>query len=148
MISRAIIEQKVTPYEYKVRIPTIDRVQTSTLHTKTSDLSIAVASLPKGISNNLDVGDIVFVAFENNDMSSPVIIGQLYREALVKDQQGPLLNCRILEVTDKVTLPTNIIIGNIDYKKLFYLDNVTSDIQNQLDILKSKINNLEEKLNN
>ena len=85
MITRAIIEEKITPYEYRVRIPIFDRSKDAALHTKTKDLSIAVASLPKGIYNNLEVNDIVFVAFENNEIGAPVIIGQLYREALIKD---------------------------------------------------------------
>lgn len=144
MITRGIIEEKVSPYKFKIRIPIFDRVNEDSIKTATKDLSIATASIPKGVSNNLDVGDVVFVAFENNDIGMPVIIGQLYREALVKDLQGPLLNCRVLEVKDQVTLPTNTKIGAIDYSKLFYLNNVSEDIQEQLNDLKSRVSLLEQ----
>lgn len=145
MITRAIIEEKITPYEYRVRVPIFDRSKNASLHTKTEDLSIAVASLPKGVYNNLEINDVVFVAFENNNIGSPVIIGQLYREALTKDSQNPLLNCRVIEVADQATLPTNTKIGAIDYSKLFYLDNVNKDIQEQLDDLKSRMSLLEQR---
>ena len=56
-----------------------------------------------------------------------------------------MLNCRILEVKDQVTLPINTKIGAIDYSKLFYLNNVSEDIQGQLDNLKSKIDLLEQR---
>ena len=142
MFTRAIIEEKITPYQNKVRIPIFDRSKDASLHTKTKDLNIAVASLPKGIYNNLDVNDVVFVAFEDNDLGAPVIIGQLYREALTKDSSNPLLNSRVLNVSDQATLPINTTIGTIDYSKIFFLDNVKSDIQAQIDDISKRLSKL------
>ena len=75
MITRGIIEEKISPYKFKVRIPIFDRAKEDSIKTSTKDLSIATASVPKGVLNNLDVEDVVFIAFENNDIGMPVIIG-------------------------------------------------------------------------
>lgn len=145
MITRAIIEEKISPYKFKVRIPTFDRSKEDAIKTAAKDLSIATASIPKGVYNNLDVGDVVFVAFENNDIGLPVIIGQLYRDALIKGPQESLLNCNVLEVGVQANLPTNIKIGALDYSNLFHLINVTSDIQEQLNKITNRLNQLENK---
>jgi hypothetical protein len=39
----------------------------------------ALVSITPGLFNNLFVGDIVFVAFEENALEKPIIIGKLYR---------------------------------------------------------------------
>ena len=41
----------------------------------------ALTSITPGFFNNLFVGDVVFVAFEENALEQPVIIGKLYRGA-------------------------------------------------------------------
>jgi hypothetical protein len=38
----------------------------------------ALVSIPPGIFNNLVVGDVVFVAFEENALEKPIIIGKLF----------------------------------------------------------------------
>ena len=83
MITKAIIEKKLNEFQYKVRIPIFDRMESSPEHTSFSDLAIATVCIPKGINNTLQETDIVFVAFEDNSASQPIIIGQLYREALL-----------------------------------------------------------------
>ena len=85
MITKAIIEEKINQYQYKVRIPIFDRMDESPDHTDFKDLAIATVSIPRGINNNIQVGDIVFVGFEDNNSSQPIILGHLYREQLTKE---------------------------------------------------------------
>ena len=133
MITRAIIQQCVSPFTYKVRIPIFDRIEEASHHTANENLLTAVASVNKGCNDQFQVGDIVFIAFENNDLGQPVIIGHLYRENILKDKLGPILNARNLIVDGNTSLSTSTKIGEIDYQKLYYLKNVTGDIQNLLD---------------
>jgi hypothetical protein len=44
----------------------------------------ALVNIAPGIYNNLVVGDRVFVAFEENAMEKPIIIGKLFRGAGVE----------------------------------------------------------------
>ena len=146
MITRATIEQKIDEYNYKVRIPIFDRGKDDSLATPTKDLSIAVASLPKGMYGSLQEGDVVFVGFENNQIESPVILGHLYREDLFKSEFS-INTVNTLEAKAKVILPTSITIGNnISYKEIFCLDGITENIQSQLDTLKQTISEMSAKL--
>ena len=141
MLTRAIVERVLSEYTYKVRIPIFDRIQGDAEHTDFANLREAVACVPKGINNSINEGDIVFVMFENNSMTDLVIIGQLYREAIT-NMPDSAINCRALNVSEKVQLPKDIMIGEIDYSKLFMLANLTSDVQAQLDDLAAKIDAL------
>lgn len=141
MLTRAIVEKVINEYTYKVRIPMFDRIQGDAEYTDYNSLREAVACVPKGINNSIKEGDIVFIIFENNGMTEPVIIGQLYREAVVNIPDSSI-NCRSLKVTETVQLPKDILIGEIDYSKLFMLANLTSDVQEQIDTLTAKIDAL------
>ena len=82
MITKAIVEEIISPYEVRVRIPLIDRQDNTTLATKTEDLNIAtICSLPNCYCNP-QVGDVVFVGFEDNTYYKVVILGYLSREAM------------------------------------------------------------------
>ena len=133
MITRAIIEDVTSPFLYKIRIPIFDRIETVSHKTSFEHLLSAPASINKGCNDQFQKGDVVFIAFENNDLESPIIIGHLYRENILKDKLGPILNARNLIVDGNTSLSTSTKIGEIDYQKLYYLKNVTGDIQNLLD---------------
>jgi hypothetical protein len=58
----------------KVKLPTLEgagNVTTIELH--------ATMMLPPGIDSGYEVGDVVFVAFVDNTLGRPVVLGQLYR---------------------------------------------------------------------
>lgn len=146
MITRAIIEQKINEYQYRVRIPIFDKSASAPLSTNLKDLCIAVASMPKGVYNSLQEGDVVLVGFEDNDAGNPVILGHLYREALNNIQSFPTVIADVLQVNNQVNLPTNTTIGTIDYNSLFSLDGIKENIQSQIDNLTKKVDNLTKKV--
>ena len=98
--------------------------------------------MPKGINNNIKIGDIVFVGFEDNTASQPVILGQLYREALTKDSEV-FLNVTNLTVDKSVTLPFGTTIGNIPFETLWASIQKISDLENKIKELENKIKELE-----
>ena len=139
MITRAIVEDQVDLYHYRVRIPIFDKIDTAPIHTDFNDLCIATISSAKGINNNISVGDIVFVGFEDNNASNPIIIGQLYREALTKDNQA-FLSVSNLTALDTAQLPTNTFIGNITYNQLVQALSEIKKLRVELDDLKLEFN--------
>lgn len=113
MITKAIIEQKIDEFQYKVRIPIFDRTSDSTYFTDTAELAIAVASVPKGITNSLEVNDVVFVGFEDNNIATPVILGQLYNEKLLK-QHNLHIQARSIDIEESVNLPMGTTLNDIN----------------------------------
>ena len=111
-------------------------MENSPEHTSFSDLAIATVCIPKGINNTLQEKDIVFVAFEDNSASQPIIIGQLYREALLQ-QDTLFLNADSISISSKADLPIGTFIGDINV----FLQ--IKQMQEQLEELKANITELQ-----
>lgn len=141
MLTKAIVEEVLSPYEVRVRIPLLNKIQGSPLATPTEDLNIAsVCTLPNCYTN-FQVGDIVFVEFEDNTTHKAVILGHLCREAT----QGtyPDLHSGDLVVHGNSTLPTNTRIGNVTAIELSHLTGLQDNIQRQLDFLSERVTSIE-----
>jgi hypothetical protein len=66
----------------------------------------ALINITPGVFNNLEVGDIVFIAFEENAIEKPVIIGKLFRGTDIESNirgGGGILDA--LRVRSSATLP-------------------------------------------
>ena len=73
------------------------------------------STLP-GHYDSYEVGDKVYVAFLNNDLSLPIIIGKIYQG---KDSVSrSKINCQNFEVRDTAILSKNTKIGDISYDQL------------------------------
>lgn len=125
MIVKAYIESIVGNGQYKIRIPTIDKVKKSTLDI--DNFAIAETCSIMHSDLNLSLNDVVYVDFENNDKSKPIIIGCLSKNAIGKNYIFDSLR-----VTDTVSLPNNTSIGDITYSELSCLIGTTSNIEEQV----------------
>ena len=136
MITKAIIEELVSPYEVKVRIPIFDSVSSAAFSTKSENLHVAtICSLPNCYVN-LQVGDIVFIAFENATYDDVVVLGHLSREAMTKTYAD--ITLRSLLVNDCAKLPTDTFIGSLTPAEISCLTGITSNIQKQISTLRDK----------
>lgn len=136
MITKAIVEEIISPYEVRVRIPLLDRQKNTTLSTKTEDLNIAtICTLPNCYCNP-QVGDIVFVGFEDNTYYRVVILGYLCKEAMTPTYSDITFNS--LQVKSSASLPEETTIGNVTSSELAKLEGVRESIQKQLDNLKEQ----------
>ena len=116
MLTKAYVEEIVSDYQVRVRIPIFDKFASSQGATTTEQLSISpICTIPGG-RYNYAVGDIVFVTFEDNDLGRPVILGQLYADI---DNKGlASLTVDSIEVQQEAVLPEKTTIGNISSQKL------------------------------
>lgn len=87
MIQKGIVEDIISYYEYKVRIPRYDKLSTTPGGVKTEDLSSAVVCVSPGTKIAFSKGDIVLVGFENEELNKPVILGLLYTENSTDPEQ-------------------------------------------------------------
>ena len=87
----------------------------------------SICSIP-GLSNSITEGDIVYVAFEDNDMGKPVIIGHLLTASL-EDARSNYPAAKLSNV--QVQIPTN--------SKEIFDNNTFINILNQIEKIKQDI---------
>ena len=146
MITKGIVEEIITPYEIKVRLPLLDGIKESRQGVQTSDLSNAIISSLPNSENNVSVGDIVIVGFEDEDLGKPIILGHLYKETVSETQLD--LTLRKLSTTSSTILSEETSIGEVTKNEIKALKNIRFNIQNQLDNIVERLNTLENNNNN
>jgi hypothetical protein len=79
----------------------------------------ALTGITPGFFNNLFVGDVVFVAFEENALEKPIIIGKLYRGAFNEnDTPGGAGILDTLRVNSAATIPASTL---YNFPKIIYI---------------------------
>lgn len=145
MFTRAIVESVVDNQHIKIRIPLLDRVSSSSIHTKSDDLNTATVCTLSNCHPNIRPGDVVFVTFEETDTSKDaVIVGYLYRDKETETYCDLILNN--LEVKSKCTFPLDTSIGEVTGKELAMLSGINGNIQKQIQQLWDKFDLLESQL--
>lgn len=144
MITRGIIEQIVNAYTVKVRMPAINDMGRTGKNLLSDDLNDAKICTLSHVNPSLNIGDIVFVAFEDNDMGKPVVIGHLYRENMQNTYTDIQSNSLIVNLMCQ--LPEYTSIGEVTSKQIAYLKNVNYDLQSQIDRLTNIVNDLEREI--
>lgn len=140
MITKAIVEEIVTPYKVRIRIPLLDQITSAAGKTNLEDLNTAtICSLPNCYIN-VQVGDVVFVAFEDNTLYKAVILGHLSREAMTNTYADVTFG-RLL-VNSGATLPDATQIGEVTSSEIAHLTGLRDNIQRQIDYLKELIDGL------
>lgn len=140
MITKGIIEKIINPYSVKVRIPIFDATKEAKEGVKTDELSNAIICALPNSGNLLEVNDVVFVAFEDNDIAKPIIIGHLYKE--VKTNTKIDLELNNLKTFSTTKLNKDTYIGEVKPSELKALLGVRENIQNQIDNLNDLIEEL------
>ena len=146
MIAKAVIEEVIDNFSARIRIPILNGIKNTQQSTPLENLYIAnIASIPY-ITNVIAVGDIVYVGFENNDLSRPVIIGKYLGSSKVKGYDSieykPNLDLDNITVNEQCSLSNNTRIGTLEYNdltKVLLIDelyNKLAELQEQIDELK------------
>lgn len=88
MIQKGIIEQALSKYTYKVRVPRYDKIATDPSATSLEDLPSAVVCGFPGTDIAFNKGNVVLVDYENNEINQPIILGLLYNESQALDEDN------------------------------------------------------------
>lgn len=150
MVTKALVEKLLDTKKVKIRIPIFDRCDASSLNVPTDELREACICTLPNCNPNLQPGDVVFVTFEDNNYSNPVIIGHLYRNSMTPTYCDIILNS--LEVLLSTKLPDNTTIGKVTSSEISTLkgSNINIDtrfrrIEEALQVLQNDVRNLSNK---
>ena len=129
MVTKAIVEQVLNEHSVKIRIPILDKVIDASMGTPIKNTQIASECVLPNFKYNFNIGDVVFVDFEENNMDSPVVLGYLTNTSKQRTD-GTLLS---ISVESGTILPKDTSIGSVTGEELNYLNDVTFNIQNEID---------------
>lgn len=114
MITRAIIEETdLSIGKVRVRIPILEDTRNSYANT----LWASIIYIP-GLNVDYKVGDVVEVAFEDNDLGKPIVLGFLKLRTREIESRIYAVT-KELEVEEKFKAPLDTTIGKTTYQKLF-----------------------------
>jgi hypothetical protein len=140
MITKAyIINKEQNSNKYYVRIPIFEKpgINSENSNLSRTHFSATLAHEPT-IFDTYNIGDCVFVGFENNELNRPVIIGKLYTKNDTSATSG-LIETKVLTVLDKTTLPADTTIGEINFANISNFFNSINDTLNKKDIFVDSI---------
>ena len=118
-----------------IRIPTFE---TTSNPNGAAVFNASIMSLP-GIYNNYQVGDIIFAAFDEGNITYPVVIGKLYLGATKEAGGRGTISCDSLTATKTASLPitTKLTSGNSLSEQLENSSNSFSTIKDIADLLQN-----------
>lgn len=117
MIQKAYIEKQIDGYSYKVRIPRYNKSNSSSSKTPTEQLYTAYACQLPDIDPYYANGDVVWVDFENDDTSRPVILGKAFNG---EDTQSH----------SEITIDSEATSTSASTNLSAYIEGITDNIQN------------------
>ena len=129
MITKGIIKEIVDDYSAVVNVPLLN-----------NDVTCILCSLPNS-NIKLQLEDVVFVGFEDYDLSKGVIIGFLFKESANLSSISAEIDSLI--VNSNATFSKSIQIGDITYSQLKYLSGLSQNIQNSLTNIEDRLDKLE-----
>lgn len=130
MITKGYIVGKSTQSsnKYLVRIPIFESAGIGQTNNElNSSVSECTLSHNPGTYEALKPGDCVFVSFEDNRFSQPIILGKLFVN--VEEQSSGYQYNTDLKVTHKATLPADTTIGNVPFDNILnYFESINTAI--------------------
>ena len=137
MITKAIVKSipEINSNKYNVYIPLLRNANDSELDATFS----ATLCFTNGIFYSLQVGDVVFVDFEDNLYEKPVILGKLFTGEENKDAIPSQLTVKTINVLDKAQFPSNTSIAG---KNTCIFDRNIKDNQEDIWALREQLDNL------
>ena len=146
ILTKGIIEEVVSPYKAKVRLPVYHGIRTDNYSVQTKDLPEASLCAMPNCDYALNVGDIVYCSVEDNDFTKPVIMGFLYKQD--KAQTSVDMNVNSLGVVTNTNLPEDTAIGKVNPDSIQSLLGIGGNIQRTISNINNTINGELRNINN
>lgn len=153
MITKAVLMSKgETDNQWYVRIPIFESVGNSQALTDVnSPTYLATASYTPGILRSYKVGDVVYVAFEDNELDNIVILNKLYPSDDSNEKASGYLNVDKLYVGSNAEFVGDVSFNGIKVatigthgQAISNLDNITQEQEQEIGEIDERVTNLEE----
>ena len=130
MTTKAYITEIVDKKTVKIRMPLFNKIEGVSGSTPNSELYSATLCYQGGVIPSYEIGDVVFVQFEDNYLDRPIVMGKLKNTTSTKEDDGlPDIYCNTLNVTGAVTMGEETKIGDIEYAAIKCLDGTENNIK-------------------
>lgn len=137
MLTKGYIQTILSPHSVRVRLPILNKVENVQGATPLEELATApICTLPHFIQNP-QVGDIVFVDFEEDQYSQPVVLGYLS----IENNRPNFVSATLEDLTalGKTRLGINTNIGEIEYKNIATLKGMEKLITEEFNSVRQDI---------
>ena len=147
MMTKAYIQEVLTPYSVRLRVPLYHKLNGVNNSVPDGLLPVAAINTVPNIKIDPKVGDVVIVEFEEDDLLKPIVVGFLYNANALKSTTD--IVCEDLSVNGICALPKdNTTIGEIEYKNIECLKNQEVNIKEALELITDSIDGLSGELSN
>lgn len=119
MITKGIIRglPSLNTNKYLVEIPIFVNAGKKKVSSIDASMVQATYCMSSGIKDNLVIGDVVFIGFELENISKPIILGKLFLNN-EKDVNQATIDGTHLNILNSASLPTNTKIGDLSYQNI------------------------------
>ena len=137
MLTKGYIQAIISPHSVRVRLPIFNKVENVQGATPVEELATApICTLPHFVQNP-QIGDIVFVDFEEDQYSHPVVLGYLSIENNKPNFVSATLDG--LTALGRTRLGTDTNIGEIEYKNIATLKGMEKLITEEFNSVRQDI---------
>ena len=144
MITKAYIQEVLSRHKVRVRIPLYHKIKEVNGSVPDDLLPAAFINSPPNIKIEPQVGDVVIVDFEEDDLAKPVILGYLYSSNDCNSSMS--IVCEDFTASGEISLSKDTTIGDIKYENIECLKNQKDNIPNIIKSIRSDITNLSNEL--
>lgn len=125
MITKAYVQTVIDESTVVVRMPLFNKISEVSGSTPDSELPIATLCIVPGAEYVLEEGDIVFLGFEEDNISTPVVLGVLSRY----NKKNSKINLNLLDlyVDQAAKLPYQTTIGDVSAVSISCLQGLDAD---------------------
>ena len=144
MLALGIVEKVNSIYSVKVRIPILHRAKSDVNATPEELLPDATICTFSNSYPNYTEGCVVVVGFDRNDLTSPIVLGELMTDK--QESNTTDIKSGTLRVEDTCTLPYNTQIGSVSSHDIECVRGTKVNIQKQIDDIEERVRALEEEI--
>lgn len=129
MLAKAFIQEVISPYSLRVRIPSVNKIEGVNGATPNNELYVAAVCSNPNFVINAHVGDVVILGFEDDDISKPIVLGYLSTNKSMETLTN--MHCDEFKADGDISLSGQTSIGDVSPSSIHCLKNQKENISDE-----------------